>query len=120
MTRDGASLRHCSGPHLSPKTPTNSLTFSTIICPVISRVHSFVLQGIDAGPCEIEADLSPSGLPKTLLLCPSEGYSKVVIMDNLSSHKRMKTPAIVESASAPVEHLLPYSADLNPIEMIFK
>ena len=33
--------------------------------PVISRVHSFVLQGIDAVACEIEADLSTVGLPKT-------------------------------------------------------
>ena len=32
---------------------------------VISRVHSFVLQGIDAAACEIEVDLSPVGLPKT-------------------------------------------------------
>ncbi|HWB20341.1 MAG TPA: YifB family Mg chelatase-like AAA ATPase [Phycisphaerales bacterium] len=31
---------------------------------MISRVHSFVLQGIDAVACEIEADLSPVGLPK--------------------------------------------------------
>ena len=35
---------------------------------MISRVHSFVLQGIDARPCEIEADLSPVGLPKTTVV----------------------------------------------------
>lgn len=35
---------------------------------VISRVHSFVLQGIDAIGCEIEADLSPAGLPKTTIV----------------------------------------------------
>jgi magnesium chelatase family protein len=35
---------------------------------VISRVHSFVLQGIDAVACEIEADLSPVGLPKTTVV----------------------------------------------------
>lgn len=35
---------------------------------MISRVHSFVLQGIDAIPCEIEADLSPSGLPRTTVV----------------------------------------------------
>jgi magnesium chelatase family protein len=35
---------------------------------VISRVHSFVLQGIDAVACEIEVDLSPSGLPKTTIV----------------------------------------------------
>lgn len=35
---------------------------------VISRVHSFILQGIDAVACEIEADLSPVGLPKTTIV----------------------------------------------------
>jgi magnesium chelatase family protein len=35
---------------------------------MISRVHSFVLQGIDAVPCEIEVDLSPVGLPKTTVV----------------------------------------------------
>ena len=35
---------------------------------VIARVHSFVLQGIDAIACEIEADLSPVGLPKTTIV----------------------------------------------------
>jgi magnesium chelatase family protein len=35
---------------------------------VISRVDSFVLQGIDAIACEIEADLSPVGLPKTTIV----------------------------------------------------
>ena len=36
--------------------------------PVISRVHSFVLQGIDAVPCEIEADLTPSEMPSTRIV----------------------------------------------------
>lgn len=33
-----------------------------------ARVHSFVLQGIEGVPCEIEADISPVGLPKTTLV----------------------------------------------------
>ncbi len=36
--------------------------------PVISRVHSFVLQGIDAVPCEIEADLTLSEIPRTSIV----------------------------------------------------
>ena len=32
------------------------------------RVESFVLQGIDAVPCEIEADLTPAGLPRTTVV----------------------------------------------------
>ncbi len=35
---------------------------------MLSRVHSFVLQGIEAEACEIEVDLSPSGLPKTTIV----------------------------------------------------
>jgi len=35
---------------------------------MISRVQSFVLQGIDAIPCEIETDLSTVGLPKTTIV----------------------------------------------------
>lgn len=35
---------------------------------MLSRVHSFVLQGIDAESCEIEVDLSPTGLPKTTIV----------------------------------------------------
>lgn len=35
---------------------------------MISRVDSFVLQGIDAVSCEIEVDLSPVGLPRTTVV----------------------------------------------------
>ncbi|MCA9296502.1 MAG: ATP-binding protein, partial [Phycisphaerales bacterium] len=35
---------------------------------MLSGVQSFVLQGIDAIACEIEADLSPIGLPKTTVV----------------------------------------------------
>lgn len=35
---------------------------------MISRISSFVLQGIDANPCEVEADLSHSKLPTTAIV----------------------------------------------------
>lgn len=43
----------------------------------------------------------------------------VVVMDNLSSHKRARTRALIESAGAELVFLPPYSPDLNPIEMTF-
>ncbi len=43
----------------------------------------------------------------------------VVVMDNLSSHKRARTRELIESAGAELVFLPPYSPDLNPIEMIF-
>jgi hypothetical protein len=35
---------------------------------IVSRVQSFVPQGIDVVPCEIETDLSTVGLPKTTIV----------------------------------------------------
>jgi transposase len=43
----------------------------------------------------------------------------VVVMDNLSSHKRASTRKRIEAAGATLVFLPPYSPDLNPIEMVF-
>ena len=43
----------------------------------------------------------------------------VVIMDNLSSHKVKNAAEAIESVSAQVRFLPPYSPDLNPIELAF-
>ena len=43
----------------------------------------------------------------------------VVVMDNLSSHKRSRTRELIEAAGAQLCFLPPYSPDLNPIEMVF-
>ena len=43
----------------------------------------------------------------------------VVIMDNLSSHKRPRVRQLIEAAGARLVYLPAYSPDLNPIELIF-
>ena len=43
----------------------------------------------------------------------------VVVLDNLSSHKRSRTRELIESAGARLLFLPPYSPDLNPIELVF-
>lgn len=53
------------------------------------------------------------------VLAPELRPGDVVVMDNLSSHKRARTRELIESAGARLEFLPPYSPDLNPIEMIF-
>ena len=53
------------------------------------------------------------------VLVPELLEGDIVIMDNLSSHKRVRTRALIEAAGAELEFLPPYSPDLNPIEMIF-
>lgn len=43
----------------------------------------------------------------------------IVIMDNLSSHKRAAVKEWIEAAGAPLRFLPPYSPDFNPIEKAF-
>lgn len=53
------------------------------------------------------------------VLVPQLRPGDVVVMDNLSSHKRDTTRKLIEDAEARVLFLPPYSPDLNPIEMVF-
>lgn len=53
------------------------------------------------------------------LLVPTLTPGDVVIMDNLSSHKRRSVREKIEAAGARLLFLPPYSPDFNPIEMAF-
>ena len=53
------------------------------------------------------------------VLVPELRPGDVVIMDNLSSHKRQRPRELIESTGAELGFLPPYSPDLNPIEMVF-
>ena len=53
------------------------------------------------------------------VLVPELRPGDIVIMDNLSSHKRVRTRELIEAAGAELEFLPAYSPDLNPIEPIF-
>jgi transposase len=53
------------------------------------------------------------------VLLPQLVPGDVVILDNLSSHRRASTQALIESAGAQLLFLPPYSPDLNPIELVF-
>lgn len=53
------------------------------------------------------------------VLVPQLRPGDVVIMDNLSSHKRAQIRERIEATQAELMYLPPYSPDLNPIEMIF-
>jgi transposase len=53
------------------------------------------------------------------VLVPDLRPADIVVMDNLSSHKRSRIRELIESAGATLLFLPPYSPDLNPIEMIF-
>ncbi len=53
------------------------------------------------------------------ILVPDLGRGDVVIMDNLSSHKRASVREAIEAAGARLMFLPPYSPDFNPIEKAF-
>jgi transposase len=53
------------------------------------------------------------------VLVPQLRPGDVVVMDNLSSHKRSTTRQLIAAVGADLLFLPPYSPDLNPIEMIF-
>lgn len=55
----------------------------------------------------------------TQVLVPGLRPGDVVIMDNLSSHKRVSVRERIEAAGATLRFLPPYSPDLNPIEKAF-
>jgi transposase len=52
-------------------------------------------------------------------LAPTLRAGDVVVMDNLSSHKRPKVRELIETAGAHLLYLPPYSPDFNPIENMF-
>ena len=53
------------------------------------------------------------------VLVPTLGSGDVVIMDNLSSHKRASVREAIETVGARLLFLPPYSPDFNPIEKAF-
>ena len=52
-------------------------------------------------------------------LVPELKPGDIVVMDNLSSHKRPQIAAPIEAAGASLRCLPPYSPDFNPIEKLF-
>jgi transposase len=53
------------------------------------------------------------------VLVPTLIPGDVVMMDNLSSHKKPAVRRAIEAAGATLMFLPPYSPDLNPIEQVF-
>lgn len=53
------------------------------------------------------------------VLVPTLRPGDIVVMDNLSSHKRVAAVRAIERAGCSVVYLPPYSPDYNPIELAF-
>jgi len=53
------------------------------------------------------------------VLIPALAPGSIVVMDNLSAHKSPAITAMLHAAGAELWYLLPYSPDLNPIELMW-
>lgn len=53
------------------------------------------------------------------VLTPKLRPNDLVVLDNLSSHKRPRIAELIRAAGADLVYLPPYSPDLNPIELAF-
>jgi transposase len=75
---------------------------------------------IDA-PCVLDQPVNGQSFTDYVeqFLVPTLSPGDVVIMDNLSSHKRPAIRKAIRGAGARLLFLPPYSPDLNPIEQVF-
>jgi transposase len=101
------------GQRLIDKTPHGHWKTTTLIAAL----------GIGGMRCSIVVDGAVNGdvfeAFVEQVLVPELQSGDVVIMDNLSSHKRQRIRELIEGAGARLVFLPPYSPDLNPIELIF-
>jgi transposase len=75
---------------------------------------------IDA-PCVLDQPINGQSFIEYVeqFLVPTLSKGDVVIMDNLSSHKRPAVRQAIRRGGAKLLFLPPYSPDLNPIEQVF-
>ena len=101
------------GARLVDKTPHGHWKTTTLIgaLGVRGMPWSMVVDGA------VNSDLFEAFIDQVLV--PALTPGDIVVMDNLSSHKRPKVRERIEAAGAQLLYLPPYSPDLNPIEMIF-
>ena len=87
---------------------------------VMTAVAAVRLDGLTA-PFTIDCPMDGQvfGIYVEQVLVPTLRKGDVVVMDNLSAHKRPQIQAMIEQAGASLLYLPPYSPDFNPIEMIW-
>ena len=87
---------------------------------VMTAVAAVRLDGLTA-PFTIDCPMDGEifGVYVEQVLVPTLRGGDVVVMDNLSAHKRPQIKRMIDAAGASVLYLPPYSPDFNPIEMIW-
>lgn len=91
--------------------PTNYGTPWTMVAMIgVKGVHA---------PCLLEGAMNADAFATYIseVACPVLQPGDIVIMDNLSAHKRADIAAAIQARGARLEFLPPYSPDFNPIEL---
>ena len=101
------------GQRLRAKVPHGHWKTTTLIAAL--GLEGVICSTVIDGP--VNADLFEAFVEQ--VLAPRLRPGDIVVMDNLSSHKRAKTRRCIERAGARLRFLPPYSPDLNPIELVF-
>ncbi|KPF96158.1 transposase [Rhodopseudomonas sp. AAP120] len=83
-------------------------------------VGALRLEGMTA-PFVLDGPINKDALEAYVesILVPTLRSGDIVVMDNLSSHKRSRVSALIAEAGAVLLYLPPYSPDFNPIENAF-
>jgi len=78
------------------------------------------LDGVDA-PWTLDGAMDADAFEVYVehVLVPTLHGGEIVVLDNLSSHKRPRVIELIQAAGAEVWYLPPYSPDLNPIEQMW-
>ena len=78
------------------------------------------LDGVDA-PWTLDGAMDADAFEVYVehVLTPTLCGGEIVVLDNLSSHKRPRVAELIRAAGADVWYLPPYSPDLNPIEQMW-
>lgn len=105
--------RSLSGTRLVDKTPHGHWKTTTFVAAL--RVDGLTAPLVIDGA--INGELFLAYVQQTL--APTLHPGDVVVMDNLSSHKRRGVCEAIEAVGAKLLYLPPYSPDFNPIEMAF-
>lgn len=110
VRRRGRALR---GQRLVGKVPHGHWKTTTFVGTL--RVTGFTAPLVVDGPMNGEVFLAYVQQVLVKTLRPGD----TVMMDNLSSHKRVGVRQAIEAVGARLVYLPPYSPDLNPIELAF-
>jgi transposase len=101
------------GERVYGKVPRNRGTNTTLLA-------SMSVEGM--GPCLAVEGATTKAVFEAYVervLAPSLRPGRVVVMDNLSSHKSSRIRELIERRGCELLYLPPYSPDLNPIEEAF-